>query len=137
MKDRYVIIKHNAKAYQKASKKAKSQILDELTGILHMKAVSCKSSEECRGGYFEEGGLVVVGDVRLRKLSKRGRKRVYGEEVVRVIKKVWHISGFISSKHLVGFIRLNHEIIFRHKDFRSLLTDKAKGHLAKGSLSIP
>jgi hypothetical protein len=36
MKDRYVIIKHNAKAYQKASKKAKSQILDELTGILHM-----------------------------------------------------------------------------------------------------
>ncbi|HEB75383.1 MAG TPA: hypothetical protein ENJ04_03430 [Nitrospirae bacterium] len=31
MKDRYVIIKHNAKAYQKASKKVKTEMLDKLS----------------------------------------------------------------------------------------------------------
>jgi|Deesub1362B_J571_1020462.scaffolds.fasta_scaffold04145_1 hypothetical protein len=36
MKSRYVIIKHNAKAYHKATKKQKSMILDEISGILQM-----------------------------------------------------------------------------------------------------
>ncbi|MCX7913006.1 MAG: hypothetical protein N2511_00310 [Thermodesulfovibrionales bacterium] len=35
MRDRFVIINHNAKRYQKASKKLKSQMLEELSKILH------------------------------------------------------------------------------------------------------
>ncbi len=36
MKSRFVIINENAKVYQRASKKVKARILDELTHILHM-----------------------------------------------------------------------------------------------------
>ncbi len=36
-KDRFLIIRKNVETYQKASKKVKTQILDELSHILHMK----------------------------------------------------------------------------------------------------
>jgi hypothetical protein len=136
MKDRYVIIKHNAKAYQKASKKVKSKMLDELSSMLSMNRhyVGYLLRNTDRVVYRREG-TVVITDSRKNYLHQRGRKKVYGKDVLRVVKEIWRISGYVSSKHLVGYIRLNHEILFRHPDIKRLLTPGLKEKLLRISAS--
>lgn len=115
MKDRLVIINHNAKAYQKASKKVKSQMLKELSEILLMNRQYIATLLRKAGKIImKKGKVVVVADPCLRELSKRGMKKVYGKDVEKALKKIWSITGFTSSKHLAVFIRLNHEILFAH-----------------------
>ncbi len=127
MKDRFVIINENAKTYQKASKKVKSRILNELTHILQM-------NRQYLAGMLARAGkiitrtdkFIVVADPTLHELSKRGRKKLYTEEVLIALKKIWPLTGFSSSKHLVAFIRLNHEILFSHPELKDFLTDRTK-----------
>ncbi len=136
MKDRYVIIKHNAKAYQKASKKVKTEMLDELSAMLSMNRhylgylLRNTGKEVCR-----YGKIVVITDSRKNYLHQRGRKKEYGKDILRVLKKFWRISGYVSSKHLVGYIRLNQEILFRHPEIKRLLTPRLKEQLLRISAS--
>lgn len=53
MKDKSRIIKHNQELYQKASKKVKSRILEELSELLHM-------SREYLGSLLRKAGKGVV-----------------------------------------------------------------------------
>jgi len=130
MKSRNVIIKHNARAYQKATKKQKGELLDELSEFLQMNRHYIGYLLRNTGKVVRRRGKeVVVADCTKQSLHKRGRKKVYGEEVLRLLKKIWRISGYVSSKHLVGFIRLNHEVLFEHKDIKCLLSPKIKGQL--------
>ena len=136
MKDRHVIIKHNAKAYRKASKKVKGQILDELSELLQMNrqyiGYLLRNTERV---IFRRGRFLTVTDSTKNTLSSRGRKRIYGKDILRALKKLWRISGFVSSKHLVGFIRLNKEVLFNHQEIKNLVTSRTKELLLRISAS--
>ncbi|MCS7163823.1 MAG: hypothetical protein NZ845_02350 [Thermodesulfovibrio sp.] len=75
MKDRKVINK-NAKVYQRASKKIKSQMITELSYILHINSQShclfIKKSAKCAD---KKGKVVVVAQPTLKELSKGDRKK--------------------------------------------------------------
>ena len=120
MEKKYAIIKENAKIYQKGRKKLKSQILDELEEILGMNRqyLSFLLRNTGKKVVIKKRGLILVGEYSPERLSKRGRKKVYTEEIEKVLFKVWVISGFISSKHLVYFIRLNKDLIFSHPELK-------------------
>ena len=132
MKDRYVIIKHNAKEYQKASKKVKTEMLDELSAMLNMNRHYVGYLLRNTGKVvYRHGNRVVITDSRKNYLHQRGRKKEYGEDILRVLKRIWRISGYVSSKHLVGYIRLNHEVLFRHPKIKGQLTPKIKDQLLR------
>jgi hypothetical protein len=100
MKDRCVIENHNAKCYQRETKKVKNQMLNELSVLLYMNRQYLAWLLRTSG----KGRTVIVATPTMRGLSRRGRKRVYGDDVLKVLERLWHISGFVSSKHLVAFI---------------------------------
>lgn len=80
---------------------------------------------------FKKKGMVVIGVYDRKRLSERGRKKVYGKEIEKVLFKIWVISGFISSKHLCAFIRLNSDILFSHYELRDLLNEEIRTKLLK------
>jgi hypothetical protein len=105
MKDKSVIINHNAKAYQKASKKIKSRMLQELSEILHMNRQYLATLLRKAGHViFRRGRLTAIADPSMKELSKRGRKRLYGEDVIKALKKIWRISGFVYRKNDAPFV---------------------------------
>ena len=76
MKDRYVIIKHNAKAYQKASKKVKSEMLDELSAMLSMNRHYVGYLLRNTGKVvYRYGKIVIITDPRKNYLHQRGQKK--------------------------------------------------------------
>lgn len=127
MKDKSRIIKHNQELYQKASKKVKSRILDELSELLHMSREYLGSLLRKAGKVvLRQGKTVVVVDPSLNMLSRRGRKKKYGKDVEKALLRLWELTGFASSKHLVAFIRLNHECLFNHPELKEVLNDRTK-----------
>ena len=127
MKNRHVIIKKNQEAYQKANKKKKTAILNELSEILHLnKQYLGYLLRSCGKVIIRKGNIVVVADPAINALSQRGRKKVYGKEVLEVLKIIWRVSGYASSKHLVWFIRINHEKLFKDKMIKGLVTEGIK-----------
>jgi len=135
MKAKRAIIKHNAALYRKATKKVKSIMLDELTEMLHMNRQHLAKLLRNTGRVVaRKGNVVVVSDLSPKSLSRRGKKRVYGQDVVEALKKIWPLTGYASSKHLVAFIRLNHDILFTHPEFKDLGQD-TKDKLLKVSAS--
>jgi DNA-binding transcriptional ArsR family regulator len=132
MKTRYVIIKHNQEAYKKASKKEKSEMINELSEILNMNRQYVGYLLRASGKeVIRKGNIVVVADPAKHNLSRRGRKRIYNQGVVKVLKVLWEASGYASSKHLVGFIRLNPDKIFENPMIAKILTDEIKELLLK------
>jgi len=67
---------------------------------------------------IRNGKVVVVADVTSNELSRRGRKKVYGKEILTLLKKIWPLTGFASSKHVVAFIKFNSDIIFNHANLK-------------------
>ncbi|MCX8031631.1 MAG: hypothetical protein N3A59_08670 [Thermodesulfovibrionales bacterium] len=119
MKDRFVIINKNAKVYQRASKKIKSQMLTELSEILHINrqyiAFLLRKSQNV---VIRKGKIVVVTDSTLKELLKRNRKKVYGKYEQRVLIKIYQLTGFASSKHLLGFFK--DVSLYSRKAFKAL-----------------
>ncbi|GLI52471.1 integrase catalytic domain-containing protein [Thermodesulfovibrio yellowstonii] len=75
---------------------------------------------------LKEGSLQILTDATLNEKSKRGRKKVYDVQVLNALKKIWPLSGFASSKHLVAFIRLNADLLFSHPEINPFITDRTK-----------
>jgi len=124
MKAKRAIIKHNAALYRKATKKVKSIMLDELTEMLHMNRQHLAKLLRNTGRVVaRKGNVVVVSDLSPKNLSRRGRKKIYGNDVVEALKEIWPLTGYASSKHLVAFIRLNHDMLFVHPEFKDLKQD--------------
>jgi len=113
MEQRYAIIKENAKIYQKARKKIKTEMLNELTNILGFNRdyIAYLLRNTGKKIYLKGKGIVLIGEYSKKRLSQRGRKKIYTEDIGKILVKIWVISGFISSKHLEAFIRLNWDII--------------------------
>ncbi len=135
MEQRYAIIRENAKRYREGSKKVKGQILDELEKILDMNRqyLSFLLRNTGRKVVIRDRGIVLIGEYSKRNLSSRGRKKLYDEGFEKILLKVWAMSGFISSKHLSAFIRLNSDILFSHPELEWFLDEGRRDKLLKVS----
>lgn len=113
MEDRRKIVKVNAPQYNKAKKKVKSQILRELSETLqkHPKYIASLLRNTGKTIYTPFG-IKLIGDPTVTNIHKRGRKKVYGQELVPLLLRLWELVGYRSSIHLVAFLRLNKEMIF-------------------------
>jgi len=110
-------------------------MLDELTEMLHMNRQHLAKLLRNTGRVVaRKGNVVVVSDLSPKNLTRRGRKKIYGNDVVEASKKIWPLTGYASSKHLVAFIRLNHDMLFSHPEFKDLKQD-TKDKLLKISAS--
>ncbi|MEO0110456.1 MAG: hypothetical protein ABIL00_06755, partial [candidate division WOR-3 bacterium] len=113
MKIKRSIIKVNAKNYHSASKKKKTEILNELVQItnLHRKYLITLLNGTGKVIYTKDG-TKLVGNPTITYTHKRGRKKIYTQDLIPYLKILWEIVGFRSSIHLVTFIRQNKEILY-------------------------
>lgn len=121
MKERRSVTAVVAKRYQKATKKEKSTILGEyiqLTGYNRSYAAFVLRNHGRRMRI--NNNTVLVGDFRER--VKRIRDRTYDERVVRVLKKVWQIMGFICGKRLKPALK---EVIPVLEKYKEIELDKS------------
>jgi len=115
MKERRSVTAVVAKRYQKATKKEKSTILGEyiqLTGYNRCYAAFLLRNHGRRMRINNH--TVLVGDCR--KKAKRTRDRTYDGEVVRVLKKIWQIMGFICGKRLKPALKEVIPVLEKHKE---------------------
>jgi hypothetical protein len=120
MKERRSVTAVVAKRYHKATKKEKSTILGEyiqLTGYNRCYAAFLLRNQGRRMRI--NNNTVLVGDSR--KKVKRIRDRTYDGEVVKVLKKVWLIMGFICGKRLKPALK---EVIPVLEKYREIELDK-------------
>lgn len=113
MEDRRKTIKVNAPKYNKANKKIKSQMLKELSSTLHQHPKHIASLLRNTGKIiYTPSGIKLIGDPTVTNIHKRGRKKVYTQELTPLLLKLWELVGYRSSIHLVFFLRLNKDMIF-------------------------
>lgn len=113
MRDRMSIISENVGKYRKSRKKGRSQILDELTEILGMNRKYLSFLMRNAGSeVYTPRGVRIIADPRVSRLSGRGRKKVYTDELIPYLVALWKFSGYLSSVHLVAFIEVNQDKIF-------------------------
>jgi len=115
MEERYSIIAKNAPIYRKARKKEKTQILNELhehlpTSRSYIAYLLRNTGKEV---YLKGGKVVLVGKYSKELLSKRGRKKFYTKEIEKPLFEIWKSSGFVSSKHLEVYIKINWDKIYK------------------------
>jgi hypothetical protein len=109
-----------AKRYQKSTKKEKSTILGEYTQLTGYNRCYAAFLLRNHGRRMRvNNNTVLVGDCRKR--VKRTRDRTYDDRVVRVLKKVWLIMGFICGKRLKPALK---EVIPTLEKYKEIDMDK-------------
>ena len=120
MKERRSVSAVVAKRYQKSTKKEKSTILGEYTQLTGYNRCYAAFLLRNHGRRMRvNNNTVLVGDCR--KKVKRTRDRTYDEQVVRVLKKVWLIMGFICGKRLKPALK---EVIPTLEKYKEIELDK-------------
>lgn len=115
MKERRSVSAVVAKRYQKATKKEKGTILGEytqLTGYNRCYAAFLLRNQGRRMRINDN--TVLVGDCREK--VKRARDRIYDEQLVRVLKRVWVIMDFMCGKRLEPALQEVVPILERYKE---------------------
>lgn len=128
MKERRVLVKAFAEGYRKVRKKEKSQILDRFvaaTGYRRRYAARLLRGQGRRLGLG--GGVVAVADHGV--IRHRCRRRVYGPEVVAVLKQLWQMLDYLSGKRLAAALPALIEALQRHREL--LLSAEVKGKLLR------
>mgnify|MGYP005861674783 FL=1 len=83
MDNKKSIIKENLKNYKKASKKVKTDMLDDLEKTLHWHRKYIITLLNRTGKvYYTPQGLKLVGDPTVSYIHNRGRKKKYTEELL-------------------------------------------------------
>lgn len=115
-----------APRYQKAGKKEKSRMLDEfiaLTRYCRTHASYVLSTHGKRRRISKN--MVIQADVR--KIGRRGRKKIYTEEVKKALIKIWYIMDCICGKRLAPVME---EIVRKLEEVKELtLTEPSRGKL--------
>lgn len=118
---RMSVVLANARRYRRGSKKLKSQLLNELTPILHYNRRYLALLLRTAGrSVFTHCRTRLVADPRVSLVSRRGRKKTYTTELVPYLKAVWKLADGISSVHLAAFIKANPDIVFRHPELKGI-----------------
>lgn len=137
MKAKRSIVKMNASRYHKASKKERSVILNDLVKTIHFhrKYLTTLINNTDKVCYTPQG-IKLVGDPTITYTYKRGRKKIYTEELVPYLVILWELSGFRSSIHLVYFIRHNKKRLYKKPPDFTTLSKQLKKMILK-LLSAP
>jgi len=135
MNNKRLLIAHNAKLYRKASKKLKTNILNELSMLTGLSRKYTSYLLRKHGKRIRlRKGVVLKGDITKLRVHKRGRKKKYGEKVAQVIVYLWRLTDHISSKHLKAFIEENMDEIER-MPFMKGMDEETREQLSKISAS--
>jgi hypothetical protein len=105
-----------APRYQKAGKKEKSRMLDEfiaLTGYCRTHGSYVLSTH----GKRKKVGKNRIIQADVRKIGRRGRKKIYTEEVKKALIKIWYIMDCICGKRLAPVIE---EIVRKLEEVREI-----------------
>lgn len=124
MPARLSIIAANAPHYRKGRKLIKTRLLNELMPILclNRKYLALKLRATGQKVHLPNGTLV-IGDPFVNRLSSRGRKKTYlPNRIVPPLSFLWQVARCIGSRHLVAFIRANHDKLFPHPNLAALPT---------------
>lgn len=105
MQTKRSIIKTNANLYHKATRKLKTQLLNELvqTTHLHRKHLTVLLNNTGKVRYTPQG-IKLIGDPTVTYVHKRGRKKKYNQDLLPWLKALWVLSHYRSSLHLKAFI---------------------------------
>lgn len=116
------IIKFNARDYHKAARVHKTAILNDLVKTTHLHRKYLNTLLNRTGKvYYTPQGIKLIGDPTVTYTHKRGRKKVYTEELVPYLKILWELSWFRAAPYLVYFIRHNPALLdAKPADFTTL-----------------
>jgi hypothetical protein len=108
------IIKNNASQYRRARKKQKTKMLNELTQVtrLHRKYLTHLINQTGKV-YYTPQGKKLIGDPTVTYLHKRGRKKVYTEELIPYLETLWALCHFQASIYMVYLIRHNPNLLYQ------------------------
>lgn len=121
MNEKRKIVKENVMNYRRSRKKEKGKILDELEEVIGYSRKYLIKLLNLEGKKVRvKEGVYVKGDLLKSGVHERGRKRKYPEELRKYLKKIWKLSGQVSSKHLKVFIEENKEWIFEGEEFEEM-----------------
>lgn len=130
MEERRILIKHQAKSYQRSGKKGKSLILDQMVeatgGNRAYLARVLRSHGKRR---WVRKGTVVVADAVGR--YRKGRPRDYGERELEVLQKVWGNLDYACGKRLAAGMRGAMESLEVHGEIE--MTEEVREKLLKMS----
>ncbi len=102
MDERKDIYKRFATEYQKASKKEKSKILDDFVRFSGLNRNYSATLLRTNGKtLYIRPKIKVKADITKDGKHKRGRKRIYEEELIPILIKVWEYSSCACGKRLV------------------------------------
>jgi hypothetical protein len=117
MRERRVLVKAFAAEYRRVRKKRKGAILDrfvEATG--YKRHYAARLLRNHGRGVVLAPGVIVKGDVGCR--IRRRRQRLYGEDVKRVLIRLWKLLDYICGKRLVGALAETIEALERHGELK-------------------
>ena len=131
MKVKRAIAAEAAARYQKATKKQKQVLLDELMKTTGYDRSYLAWLLRSHGKKLRVSGkIVVVGDLRKR-ISRRRRPRIYDDEFATVLKKLWATMRFICGKRMAAGLKDFVSALERHGEI--LLDSQTKQKLMKVS----
>lgn len=120
MAERKKITKIMAQRYQKANKKEKGRILDEIVALVGYNR--CYASWVLRNYgrkvlvYDNGKRTIFIGERNLPK--KRSKRKIYDENVLVALKKIWAILDFPCSKRLVDYMKDIIAVLERHNEIK-------------------
>ncbi len=108
MKDKKSIVKENVKAYKKASKKQKTDMLNDLEKVTHWhRKYILTLLNRTNKVYYTPQGIKLVGDPTITYVHNRGRKKKYTKELIPYLKALWVLGHYRYSVHLKAFMAIN------------------------------
>jgi len=117
MAERRVLVRGVSGRYRRSSKKEKGRILDEfveMTGYNRIYAAWLLNQQGRK--VWVNRRLAVVGEVGIRRV--RRRRRIYGEDVKRVLIRLWKLLDYLCGKRLVAALPAAIEALERHGELK-------------------
>ncbi|MCX8014533.1 MAG: transposase [candidate division WOR-3 bacterium] len=118
MHEKKIITKEIAKRYNRAKKKQKSLILDELVALTDYNR--CYASLVLRNWHrklkiYQNGKTIILTPTNQHK-QKRNKPRIYDDKVLAALKQVWLICDCICGKRLAPYLSEIVPILIQHKE---------------------
>jgi len=120
MKEKKSVVKETASRYQKAKKKLKGIILNEIVALTGY--VRCYASYILRNHGRKAAvnyNTVIIWDAS--KKHKRQRQKIYDQKVFIALKKIWQIMDYICGKRLAPVLK---ELIFKLEQHKEIAIDR-------------
>lgn len=132
MESRRELVRHHARAYQRATKGERGKILEMIVQATGYNRVYAARLLRLQGRRVWLGpGVAVVADVRVR--PRRERRRRYGPEVLPPLKRIWKLLDYPCGKRLAAAMGEVVRALERHGELR--LRGKVRENLLQISAS--